>query len=137
MLSDKVSAVELLSFIDQLKAVKRSFPNSDIIRYINRFLELLFKTPVIPTDALESCAHQLYDELISLSGAAAEDVSVAWVEYNNLCKNNTNYDNLTNAVNRLEDAQRDGKSINDMIESLEKLFGFSVDIPYDYTIFDL
>ena len=136
MLSDKVSASELLRFIDQLKAVKRSFPNSDIIQYIDHFLELLFKAPVIPTDALESCAHRLYKELISLCGATAEDVSAAWIEYNNLCKDTTSYDNLNDAVNRLEDTQRDGKLINGMIASLEKLFGFSIEIPYDYTIFD-
>ena len=132
MVSDKATANDLLQFIDQLKEFKRNHTDTNISPLIDRFMDHLFKTPIVPQRSLTMCAHKLYNGLIDLDGGLSDFLDEEYQKYDDICSNVDDYDaedietELLNATEHIHSFNDSVELISNMMKSLEKLFGFSI-----------
>ena len=140
MLSDNATANDLLQFIDQLKEFKRNHAAADVSPLIDRFMDHLFKAPIVPQESLTMCAHRLYNELINLDGGLSDFLAEEYQKYDDICSNVDDYEaediktELLNATEHIHSFNDSVELISNMMKSLEKLFGFSIDTCHECPI---
>lgn len=137
MLSNNATANDFLRFIDNLKDYSQDGPiivNNDQIKYADRCLDLLFKTPIVPQQSLIICAQRLYNQCLDTFNIIDQDICSSYSDYDLSCPEMIDDDaihTLMKAKKEIDSMESRKHIIENMTKSLEKIFGFSEDTRHD------